>query len=93
MAHLDLDAFHAAQAEENGEPKTLTLGGETYTLPHKLPLAMSVAIKDRDWRTVAELFFGDAADTVLGQIDGKDLDEIYSKLYGTDEGNSEPSAD
>lgn len=59
----------------------------------KLPLAASVATRNRDWRKLAGIMFGDKnADKVLSLLLPEDIDRIASDLYGLGPGNSEPSA-
>ena len=93
MAHLDLDKIHAAEREAAGEPPTVKLGGKTYELPVKLPLAASVASRQRDWRKLAGILFNEKnADKVLLVLEPEDVDRIAENLYGLGAGNSEPSA-
>ena len=93
MAHLDLDKVHAAEREAAGEAPSVTLGGETYVLPVKLPLAAAVAVRNSDWTKLCRLIFGAGNEvTVLEHLEPEDLDRIYEQFYGTNAGNSEPSA-
>lgn len=92
MSHLDLDKVHAAERESKGEGPTVTLGGETYTLPSKLPLAVAVGQMEGNLRLMVECLFGvDNTEQVLRHLRGEDMDRIAS-LYGLDAPNSEPSA-
>ena len=92
MANLDLDKVHAASREANGEAPTVTLGGKTYTLPVKMPLAVAIAAAEQDLRLMVEALFGDDdAETVAKQLDVDDLEDLAA-LYGVDRGNSQPSA-
>lgn len=92
MAHLDLDKVHAAEREAKGEGPQVTVGGETYTLPAKLPLAVAVGQREGNFRLMVECLFGEeGAAKVLRHLEAEDLDRLAA-LYGIDAPNSEPSA-
>lgn len=59
--HYDLDALRAARAEAAGDPPTVTLAGETFTLPVEMPWAVVEALAHD---TAAA--FRDAALALLG---------------------------
>lgn len=42
--HYDLDALRAVRAEAAGEPPTVLLAGDTYTLPVEMPWAVVEAL-------------------------------------------------
>lgn len=89
---VDLDARRAARREKLGEAPTVTLGGDTYTLPHRLPLeAIELGAEGKVWSVIVALFGADQAEKLrpLG-LDTDDLQDLFTAVYGTDMGK--PSA-
>lgn len=79
MGVLDLDA---RRAEANDEPHQLTLGGETYELPARVPLAFVEELSNnRFYEAIALLFGADNAEPVFALLSAEDLDVIAKDLY------------
>jgi hypothetical protein len=65
MGDLDLDAARAARAEARGEPPTVTLGGETFTLPPEMPLRYVWTLVDGDDMAALRVLFNGQLDRFL----------------------------
>lgn len=79
MALLDLDA---RRAEYEGVTHEVRLGGETYTLPAKMPMIVAEYLSDMKFTdAVAVLFGADAAPTVAALLTDDDLDAIMEDVY------------
>lgn len=89
---LDLNARRAARWEAAGEPPTVVIGDETFTLPVELPLAFLEALNALDVRRAVGTLVGDAdVDRFLAQRPSiEDLMELRS-LYGVDVGEASAS--
>lgn len=106
MPLIDLDEARAARREKAGEPITFRFAGETFTLPHELPLPSEALVeeaKERKWSD--KRFITAWLTAVLGQSEWDrfwslnptypDLIELFDKAmthYGTNPGESSPSA-
>lgn len=97
MAEMfDLDQARAARREAQGEPPQFTFGGETFTLPIEIPLAVADAFTKSNIDGLEALFgkeqwerflAHDPTDADLGAL-APWMDEIYG--FG-DLGKSSPS--
>jgi hypothetical protein len=65
MGALDLDAARAARAEARGEPPTVTLGGETFTLPAELPMRYVWTLVEGDDMDALKVLFDGQLDRFL----------------------------
>jgi hypothetical protein len=89
----------AARAEKEMEPKTLVVGGETFTLPVRLPLRLSrdllAKLNDSDVDGAVSLLVGaDNLDRFLDAATSDDLNTLLEQLgdlYGVAEGESPAS--
>lgn len=96
---LDLDAARAARAEARGEPPTVTIGGETFTLPPELPMRYVWTLADgEDDRDALKLLFDGQWDRFVKLVEPTREDILalvaaVPKLYGLrSEGESSASA-
>ena len=65
MAELNLDAARAARAETRGEAPTVTIGGETFTLPAELPIRYVWTLIDGDDMDALKVLFNGQLDRFL----------------------------
>jgi len=86
MADLDLDAARAARAEARGEPPTITIGGETFTLPVELPMRYVWTLVDGDDIDALKVLFDSQIDRFLATDPTREdilaLVAGVPKLYG-----------
>jgi len=81
MTVLDLDARRA----ERGDGHQVTLAGQTWTLPARLPLIVGQYLSAGDVEGAVESLFGkDAVSTIAPILDDDDLEQITKELYGLD---------
>jgi hypothetical protein len=84
MAVKDLDAKRAARSEAQSTPHEVRLGGETFTLPPKIPLESIELMGEAKFREAFKILLGDD-DTVrrffAHRPDDGDLEELMG-LYG-----------
>jgi hypothetical protein len=97
MGELDLDAARAARAEARGEPPTVTLGGETFTLPVEIPMRYIWALVEGDDMDALKVLFNGQLDRFLAtEPSGQDIVALVAgvpKLYGmASQGESPASA-
>jgi hypothetical protein len=84
MAHLDLDAKRAARAEAENAPHEVVLGGETFTLPPRIPLECLDLVQEGDFRAAFRLLLDDEEALIrflAHRPDDEDLAELLG-LYG-----------
>lgn len=62
---FDLDAARAADADASRQPFPFRFGGKVFHIPRPLPLKVSFAFGDGDWKGIVRGLFGDQADEVL----------------------------
>jgi hypothetical protein len=91
---LDLDAARAARAETRGETPTVTIGGETFTLPPELPMRYIWANDDMD---ALKALFDGQLDRFLSVVEltTEDIRALIAgmpSLYGVGSGESLASA-
>lgn len=68
MGELDLDAARAARAEARGEAPTVTLGGETFTLPAELPMRYVWTLVEGDDMDALKVLFDGQLDRFLATV-------------------------
>ena len=82
---LDLDAKRAARDDAINLPHEVTLGGETFTLPARLPLEVLDLMSDGQFRDAFRVLLFDDPDQVdrffKHRPDDADLEDIMG-LYG-----------
>jgi hypothetical protein len=85
MATLDLDAKRAARSEARNESHEVVFGGETFTLPPKIPLESMELMGEAKFREAFRILLGDE-ETVrrffAHRPDSDDLEELL-ELYGS----------
>jgi hypothetical protein len=62
---LDLDAARAARAETRGDPPTVVLAGETFTLPPEMPMRYMWTLLDGDDMAALKVLFDGQLDRFL----------------------------
>lgn len=93
---VDLDKARAARAESQGDPVTVTLGGEQFVLPSEMPMPFVWALEDGDVRAAVQaLVGGEQWPAFLAtRPSDDDLAELLkqaSRAYGVDSGEDEAS--
>jgi hypothetical protein len=85
MATVDLDAKRAARSEATNQPHEITLGGEQFTLPARIPLESIELMAEGAFRQAFRILLFDDPDQVdrffSHRPDDGDLEEIMA-LYG-----------
>lgn len=80
---LDLDAARAADADANRKPLVVRLGGQVFHVPRPLPLAVSFAAAEGDWRGMVTGLFGEQADAALAVgLTRDDVADVFERLMG-----------
>ncbi len=80
MSVLNLDE---RRAERDNKPHTLTLDGDVWELPPKLPLVAIEYMEGLKIRAAVGVLFGeDAVDRLAPMLDQDDIEDIFSELYG-----------
>lgn len=93
--HLDLDARRAEQSD--GIKKVVTLGGNDYELPPRMPLYFAQYLMAGRFADAVALLFGAEHEPVVGPLldfdgVGGDLTTITRELYGFTVGEASPSS-
>lgn len=93
---LDLDAARAARAEVRGDPPSITLGGQTFTLPAELPMRYIWTLIDGDEMGALKLLFNGQLDKFLAAEPSKEdilaLMAGVPKLYGVGTSGESPAS-
>jgi hypothetical protein len=91
--HVDLDARRkAVAAEAKGEPVTVVLDGETFTLPSELPLSFAYYITTMDLMKACAVLVGkDNAERFLDAGPTNEDFEAIVEAYGLDLGEASGS--
>lgn len=83
MGTLNLDD---RRAERDNKPHKLTLDGDEWELPAKLPLVAIEYMESLKIRAAVGVLFGeDAIDRLAPLLDQDDIEDIFSELYGVGE--------
>ena len=84
---LDLDARRATT-----EPKSVQLGGDTFALPARLPVAVITPLNAGDVEAAIRTLFGDNAQAAVNAgLAAEDIQDIATELYGFGTGESQAS--
>lgn len=96
MSELDLDAARAARAEARGEPPTVTIGGETFTLPAELPMRyVWTLVEGDDMDALKVLFDGQLDRFIAADPTREDILALVAgvpKLYGLGSPGESPAS-
>ena len=94
---LDLDAARAARAEVRGEAPTITIGGETFTLPPELPMRYVWTLVDgEDMDSLKVLFDGQLDRFLATDPTREDILALVAgipELYGLASEGESPASD
>lgn len=80
---FDLDAARAAEADAALRPLKVVLGGQTFSINRPLPLAVSFAAAEGNWRGIVTGLFGADADAALAAgLTTEDVSKLFDRLMG-----------
>lgn len=80
---FDLDAARAAEADASRRPLKVKLGGEVFSIARPLPLAVTFAAAEGDWKGIITGLFGERVDAALAAgLTKEDVQAIFDQLMG-----------
>ena len=89
---LDLDAARAAEADSSRRPLLVRRGGKEFSIARPLPLAVTFAASEGDWKGIVRGLFGERSDEALeAGLTREDVSDIFDRLMGGP-GKSESSS-
>jgi len=96
MPNLDLDAARAARAEATREPKTFTLGGETFSLPVEFPMSVAALWAENDYDGGMRRLLADAYERFAAlDISAEDVTALVqgmAEMYGFNAPGESPAS-